>query len=186
MSALNIDKQHWLNGARRSLSPHRDARPNGLPSILVIHAISLPPGQFAGQAVEQLFLGTLDTASDPAVASLAGVRVSAHLFIRRNGELVQFVPFDERAWHAGRSHWQGLDGLNDYAVGIELEGDSQQGYTYSQYRGLAQASWALSQRYPNMTLSRTVGHEYIAPYRKEDPGPGFDWQLFAQLHTSMA
>lgn len=153
--------------------------------MLVIHAISLPPGQFSGDAVEQLFLGTLDMDRDPALASLVGVRVSAHLFIRRDGEIIQFVPFDERAWHAGRSHWQGMEGLNDYAIGIELEGDCNQSYTYSQYSRLVQVSRALSQRYPAITLQRTVGHECIAPYRKEDPGPGFDWQLLAQLQAHM-
>lgn len=173
-----IDEHHWLSNARRCLSPNQDARTSSLPSVLVMHAISLPPGQFEGDHVERLFTNTLPIGAHSSYASLKGVRVSSHLFIRRDGEIIQFVPFDRRAWHAGRSYWHGICGLNDAAIGIELEGDSAQRYTHAQYKQLSKVGRALMARYPDLTPSRMVGHALIAPYRKEDPGPGFDWQLF--------
>lgn len=173
-----VTKDHWLEGVARCLSPNRNARPVAAPSVLVIHSISLPPGQWGGHDILALFSNTLDCTRHPSFASLQGVKVSAHAIIRRDGSVVQCVPFDERAWHAGRSHWQGLDGLNDQAIGIELEGLPTVPFTLAQYRVLAAVTAALLRYYPLLTPERIVGHALIAPLRKEDPGPAFDWQLF--------
>ena len=173
-----VTKDHWLEGAARCLSSNRNARPVAAPSVLVIHSISLPPGQWGGHDILALFSNTLDCTRHPSFASLQGVKVSAHAIIRRDGSVVQCVPFDERAWHAGRSHWQGLDGLNDQAIGIELEGLPTVPFTLAQYRVLAAVTAALLRYYPLLTPERIVGHALIAPLRKEDPGPAFDWQLF--------
>lgn len=143
--------------------------------LLVIHGISLPPGRYGGDAVAALFLGTLDPATDPAYARLAGLRVSAHLFVRRDGSAVQFVPLHERAWHAGASCWAGRDRCNDYSVGIELEGCDDDAYTPAQYRTLTGLTRALQGACPSITADRIVGHADIAPGRKTDPGPRFDW-----------
>jgi len=144
-------------------------------SLLVIHAISLPPERFSGPAVMQLFTNRLDPAGHPYFAALAGVRVSAHLFIRRRGELIQFVPFSARAWHAGASHWQGRDRCNDFSIGIELEGSDHRPFTAAQMRRLRQVVAALQSAFPQITRERVVGHSDIAPGRKTDPGPWFDW-----------
>ncbi len=166
----------WLLGARQVASPNHDARPVADDiSLLVIHAISLPPERFSGPAVMQLFTNRLDPAGHPFFAALAGVRVSAHLFIRRRGELIQFVPFSARAWHAGASHWQGRDRCNDFSIGIELEGSDHRPFTAAQMRRLRQVVAALQSAFPQITRERVVGHSDIAPGRKTDPGPWFDW-----------
>ncbi|ATJ81660.1 1,6-anhydro-N-acetylmuramyl-L-alanine amidase AmpD [Halomonas beimenensis] len=176
--------QGWLEEARRVPSPNRNARPDGEISLLVLHSISLPPGRFGGDAIERLFTNRLDPAAHPFFAEIAGLEVSAHLLIRRDGECVQFVPFHERAWHAGRSRWRdgGVErrGLNDFSVGIELEGDEVTPYALAQYRTLARVTRALMARYPALTPDRITGHAHVAPLRKTDPGPAFDWAFFRQ------
>ncbi|MDR5904702.1 1,6-anhydro-N-acetylmuramyl-L-alanine amidase AmpD [Franzmannia qiaohouensis] len=174
-------REGWLDAARRLPSPNRNARPAGEVSALVLHSISLPPGEFGGGDIERLFTNRLDPAAHPYFAGIAGLRVSAHLLIRRDGECVQFVPFDERAWHAGRSRWfdpqrrcERVE-LNDFSIGIELEGDEVSAYREAQYRVLARIITALCEHYPALTPGRITGHARIAPLRKSDPGPAFDW-----------
>ncbi len=167
---------------RQLSSPHCDERPEGETiSLLVIHNISLPPGQFGSDDVEQLFMGTLDCDRHPFYAQLRGLRVSSHLFIRRDGEVLQFVPYQMRAWHAGVSRMQGRERCNDFSIGIELEGTDHQPYTDAQYLALAAVSRDIMRRFPAITLGRIVGHNDIAPGRKTDPGPAFDWPRFRQL-----
>ncbi|WP_223161997.1 1,6-anhydro-N-acetylmuramyl-L-alanine amidase AmpD [Salinicola endophyticus] len=173
-------EQHWLTQARRVPSPNANARPAGEVSAVVVHGISLPPGEFGGPAIEQLFTNTLPPTAHPYFATIAALRVSAHLLIRRDGELVQFVPFDARAWHAGRSRWRDdsgrlREGLNDFAIGIELEGTDERPYRAAQYHALVAVLATLMQHYPAITPTRLVGHAHIAPLRKSDPGPAFDW-----------
>ncbi len=166
----------WLPRVRRVASPNCDARPDPDDiSLLVIHGISLPPGRFGGPWVEALFTNTLDPGADPAFASIATLRVSAHLFVRRDGRTVQFVPLRQRAWHAGVSIFEGRERCNDYSIGIELEGTDERAYTERQYRRLAVLCRQLIQRFPAITPNRVVGHSDIAPGRKTDPGPAFDW-----------
>lgn len=172
----------WFEGARIVPSPHREPRPEGVAvDLLVIHGISLPATTFGGPWVEALFTGTLDTSAHPDFIPLAGLRVSSHLFIRRDGELVQFVGLDERAWHAGASSFDGRDNCNDYAIGIELEGCDTVPYTRSQYRVLARVTRGIRAAWPAITPGRIVGHADIAPGRKTDPGPAFDWPRFQRL-----
>ena len=175
----------WLRHVRRSLSPNRNCRPAGAQiSVLVVHGISLPAGVFGGRHVENLFLNRLDVGAHPSFADLEGLAVSAHLVIDRAGSIVQFVPFHERAWHAGRSSFQGVEDCNDFSIGIELEGTDDIPYSQGQYRSLAQVCAAVMRRYPLITRERIVGHSDIAPGRKTDPGPAFDWALFMrQLDT---
>ncbi|MFO0120440.1 MAG: 1,6-anhydro-N-acetylmuramyl-L-alanine amidase AmpD [Burkholderiales bacterium] len=169
-----IGTDGWHTRAVQRRSPHADARPAGVRvELIVIHAISLPPGRFATDAVEQLFMGTLDAQSHPALASLQGVRVSAHFFIRRSGALMQFVPVHERAWHAGASRYRGRARCNDHSVGIELDGDGRRRFTAVQYRALSGLIRSLASRLP---VRDVAGHSHIAPGRKRDPGPLFDWQ----------
>ena len=174
----------WLPRTRRAPSPNADARPEpeGV-ELIVLHNISLPPGRFGTGAVEQFFLNTLDTSSDPRFAELDGVRVSGHLFIDRRGAAVQFVPFDRRAWHAGVSSYRGRSNCNDFAIGIELEGTDQRAYTARQYARLIGAVRFLFNRYPQLSIEAIVGHNEIAPGRKTDPGRAFDWQ---RLYRGMA
>lgn len=175
----------WVN-ARRVESPNCDARPAGEVSLLLIHAISLPPGQFSGTAIEALFTNQLASDEHPFFADIAHLRVSAHLLIRRDGECVQFVDTDQRAWHAGRSCWwdahqaRWRTALNDFSVGIELEGDDHTPFTQAQYSALVEAvSWLMA-RYPQLNSARIAGHAHVAPLRKTDPGPAFDWAYFRQ------
>jgi AmpD protein len=166
----------WLPACRRIPSPNADTRPAGASvDLLVIHHISLPPGRFSGDAVVRLFTNCLDPRADPFFADLNGLRVSAHFLIRRRGELLQFVPTVDRAWHAGRSRFQGRDHCNDFSIGVELEGDGRHRFTEAQYRVLAQLSIALAARHG---LRWVAGHEDIAPGRKTDPGPLFDWNRY--------
>lgn len=175
---LRID-DHIVNGALFHPSPHKDARPiaNDI-SLLVIHGISLPAGEFGGNHIDDLFMGCLDSSAHSSFAELAGLRVSAHCFICRNGMLHQYVPFHQRAWHAGVSSWAGRERCNDFSIGIELEGTDVAPYTEEQYTTLVQLSSALLTTYPAITLDRVVGHEHIAPGRKTDPGPAFNWDDF--------
>jgi AmpD protein len=165
-----------LVGARQVLSPFCDSRPSGVvPDLVVLHGISLPPGEFGGPWIARLFTGNLPADAHPEFRERAGLRVSAHVLIRRDGEPVQFVPFNDRAWHAGRSVWQGREACNDYSIGIELEGTDDVPYEDAQYASLAQLLPVLRAAYPAITADRIVGHSDVAPGRKTDPGPSFDW-----------
>jgi len=184
-NTLSIDTTTGLLiGARQVLSPHADERPPGeQPSLLVVHGISLPAGEFGGPWIDRLFCGNLGSnltaggggGAHPDFAEIAGLRVSAHAVIRRAGEITQYVPFGARAWHAGESSYQGRAACNDYSVGIELEGADLTAYTDAQYHSLAQLIRALCAAYPTLSTERLVGHSDIAPGRKTDPGPAFDW-----------
>ncbi len=172
----------WLSNARRVESPNCDARSPAMPpELLVVHNISLPPGKFGGPYIEDLFCNRLDPAVHPFFETIAGLEVSAHLLIRRDGELVQFVSFDQRAWHAGVSCFEGRERCNDFSIGIELEGCDDQAYEAIQYQRLAEVSAVLMQYYPAITPQRMVGHCDIAAGRKTDPGAAFDWRYFRQL-----
>jgi AmpD protein len=169
----------WLPGARRVPSPNCDRRPTGSPvDLLVIHGISLPPGEFGGPWIDALFQNRLPADAHPFFAGLTDLRVSAHLLIRRDGELVQYVPLGLRAWHAGRSRFAGRTACNDFSIGIELEGTDQIPYTDPQYHCLAAVTRAILACYPEITRQRIAGHSDIAPGRKTDPGPAFDWDRY--------
>jgi len=171
-------KTDLLEGAIYQPSPHHDDRPKDtVIDMIVVHGISLPPGQFGTHAVETFFAGKLDPAEHPYFATINHLRVSAHLFIRRTGEIIQFVPFNKRAWHAGESSFMGKSHCNDFSVGIELEGTDEVPYEPAQYQSLREAIDALRQAYPMISHDRVVGHSDIAPGRKTDPGPFFDWDL---------
>lgn len=173
---VRVAADHWLEGVTRCVSPNCDARTDADDIVLlVIHNISLPPGRFGGEQVKQLFTNCLDCSGDASFEDLAGVRVSAHLFIERGGKITQFVPFDRRAWHAGLSSYRGREGCNDYSIGIELEGVDDVAYEPAQYHALAAAIATLIKRYRGLSLSGIVGHSEIAPGRKSDPGGAFDW-----------
>ena len=170
---MRFDAAGWLSGVRRIVSPNHDARPRRMPvSLLVIHSISLPPDEFGGHDIERLFTNTLDCGAHPYYAGLQGLRVSSHFLIRRDGAIVQFVPCDRRAWHAGVSNWQGRGRCNDFSIGIELEGCDSQPFDERQYRALIRLTRRLRRRYPVRDIA---GHADIAPGRKTDPGPFFDW-----------
>jgi N-acetyl-anhydromuramoyl-L-alanine amidase len=165
-----------LEGARQVLSPHHDARPDGMAvDLLVIHNISLPPGEFGGPWIEQLFNGHLPAAAHPYFATIHGMRVSAHVLVRRDGEIVQFVPFHRRAWHAGASQFEGRAGCNDFSIGIELEGADEIAFEDAQYDSTRQVIEALLAAYPALSPTHVVGHSDVAPGRKTDPGAAFDW-----------
>lgn len=171
----------WLEDARRVPSPHCDCRPDDeSPSLLVVHNISLPPGEFGGSWIDALFTGTLDPHAHPFFAEIVHLRVSAHCLIRRDGEVVQYVPFNKRAWHAGVSCYQQRERCNDFSIGIELEGTDTLAYTEAQYQQLANVTRALIEYYPAIADNMT-GHSDIAPERKTDPGPAFDWAKFRAL-----
>jgi N-acetyl-anhydromuramoyl-L-alanine amidase len=164
--------------ARQVPSPNQDARPPGASiDLVVVHGISLPPGEFGGPWVERLFTNSLPKGQHPFFATIADLKLSAHLFIRRDGEFVQFVPFHARAWHAGASVWQHRVACNDFSVGIELEGADDVRYTDAQYRRLIDAIAALGRAYGTLAADAVTGHSDIAPGRKTDPGPLFDWPL---------
>lgn len=174
-----------LNAARLAPSPNCDDRPAGVAiDLIVIHGISLPPGDFGGPWIEALFTNQLDPAAHSYFAALAGLRVSAHLLIRRDGELVQYAPFHRRAWHAGESMYAGRRRCNDFSIGIELEGADDLPYDDRQYPLLAAVIHALWQAYPTITPDRLTGHADIAPGRKTDPGPAFDWTRLRRLLAS--
>jgi AmpD protein len=168
-----LDAEGWLMGARRFPSPNCDQRPEGeTVTLVVIHNISLPPGQFGGPGVIELFTNRLDPAAHPYYETIRGLRVSAHFLIRRDGELIQFVSCSRRAWHAGVSSWRGRERCNDFSVGIELEGSDETPFTDPQYAALNDLLAALRAVHP---IADVVGHSDIAPGRKTDPGPCFDW-----------
>jgi len=185
---LRINAKGLIDGGRYIPSPNRDARPAGAAiELLVIHHISLPPGRFGGPGIVELFTNRLDAQAHPFYAAVADMKVSAHFLVRRGGELIQFVPCGARAWHAGASSWKGRGRCNDFSVGIELEGTGEVRYTRSQYRRLARLTRALLDRYP---IADIVGHSDIAPGRKQDPGPSFEWArlraLIGRAHATKA
>jgi AmpD protein len=182
-STLHIDTgTGLLLAARQVLSPHWDARPAGvLPDLLVVHGISLPEGEFGGPWIDRLFCGNLPATAHPSFGEIAALRVSAHVLIRRDGECTQYVPFGERAWHAGRSSYGEREACNDFSIGIELEGADTLPYESAQYQVLAQLIRALCAAYPGLSTQRVVGHADIAPGRKSDPGPAFDWARLRSL-----
>ena len=187
---LHVIDHQWLARVRRVISPNADERPSGAEiELVVIHCISLPPGEFGTGMVEKLFTNTLTESvewhADPRLHDLQGIEVSSHLFIDRKGRATQFVPFHQRAWHAGASSWRGRARCNDFSIGIELEGTEERLYTAAQYRRLGSVIRALFVSYPRLGLDSLVGHSEIAPQRKTDPGPSFDWsRLFANACLS--
>ncbi len=169
-------EQGWFVGARRVPSPNFGPRPEDcVPELLVVHNISLPPGDYSGNCVEQLFTNCLDWDEHPYFDGIRGLEVSSHLLIRRDGELIQFVSFDDRAWHAGESCYRGRGNCNDFSIGIELEGTDDEPYQPVQYDVLLAVTAALLTHYSELSIERIAGHSDIAPGRKTDPGPAFDW-----------
>ena len=177
---MNIIKG-WLSESTKLESPNTDKQPNsGDVSLLVIHNISLPPEQFGGPFIGQLFSNCLDGSEHPYFADICHLKVSSHLLIDRDGEITQFVPFDQRAWHAGVSEFEGRSSCNDFSIGIELEGSDNIPYTDTQYAALAKVTALLLAHYPAITSQRIVGHSDIASGRKTDPGPAFDWLRYKE------
>jgi AmpD protein len=167
-----------LHGARQVRSPNCDERPGGTAiELIVIHGISLPPGEFGGPWLDALFTNTLDPEAHPYFRVIAAQRVSAHLLVRRNGSVIQYVPLTKRAWHAGVSSYRGRERCNDFSIGIELEGTDEEPYTAAQYAVLGGLLSELRSAYPGIPADAVVGHSDIAPGRKTDPGPVFDWTL---------
>lgn len=172
----------WYTQARRLHSPNYNVRPDPDDiSLLVIHNISLPPGEFGGDAVERFFMNALPSKEHPYFNDIAHLNVSAHCYIRREGEVIQFVPFHLRAWHAGQSCYGGRENCNDYAIGIELEGTDTEPYTELQYQALVLLTRSLMRTYPQISFGRITAHSAIAPGRKTDPGPAFDWAYYSSL-----
>lgn len=172
----------WLGGVRYLASPNHDERPENTPvSLLVIHSISLPPEEFGGPWIDRLFTNSINTRAHAYFNEISDLRVSAHALIRRNGEIIQYVPFDKRAWHAGESEFDGRSNCNDFSIGIELEGSDSQSFETIQYKILAEITALLMAQYPDITPQRIAGHSDIAPGRKTDPGPNFDWNTYRSL-----
>ncbi len=175
-----------IEGARFVPSPNCDARPPGVdPEVLILHAISLPPGQFGGPGIEQLFCNLLDPTEHPYYREIVQLRVSAHLLITRSGELLQFVPLHLRAWHAGQSQCEGRTRVNDFSIGVELEGCDDELFEDAQYRTLAELTADVLQAYAAITPARIYGHSDISPGRKTDPGPRFDWARYRASFAPM-
>jgi AmpD protein len=178
---MRIGSNGRAAGARYVASPNCDARPPGTAiSLLVLHSISLPPGRYGGDAVERLFTNRLDPRAHPYFRGIARLRVSAHFLVRRDGALVQFVPVQRRAWHAGLSRWRGAERCNDFSVGVELEGTDRAPFSDAQYRCLARLTRALAARWP---LRACAAHSDVAPGRKTDPGARFDWARWLAAHA---
>ena len=175
-SSYSIDDAGWCRNARRGVCSNFDVRPEGTEiSLLVVHNISLPPGEFGGRYIEDLFANRLDCDAHPYFAQLRGLRVSAHFLIRRDGELLQFVSTLDRAWHAGASNFNGRERCNDFSIGIEMEGTDTDDYCDAQYATLAAVTATLLRAHP---ITDVCGHQHISPERKTDPGPCFDWMHF--------
>jgi len=189
MSVFEIDQNSGLvESARSCPSPNQDARPDGVEmNLIIVHSISLPPGKFGGPEIEQLFTNCLDWDSHDYFGEIRGLKVSSHLLIRRDGELVQFVPFTERAWHAGDSCFQGRSNCNDSSIGIELEGEDELSYDDRQYDTLISLLTAMLKAYPSLSARRIAAHSDVSPGRKTDPGPAFDWlRLYDGLSRELA
>lgn len=180
---MQIDlKTGLLSEARQQPSPNYDIRPDLTEiGLIVVHGISLPPGEFGGDYIDQLFCNELNPEEHAYFEEIAHLRVSSHLLIRRNGEIVQYVPFTQRAWHAGVSTFQGKECCNDFSIGIELEGDDETPYTDIQYLVLRDVTRTLIDTYPGLNEQLIAGHSDIAPGRKTDPGPAFDWEYFHEI-----
>jgi N-acetyl-anhydromuramoyl-L-alanine amidase len=180
---LAIDVQSGLLlEARQVDSPNHDERPGAAaPDLIIVHGISLPPGEYGEAWIDRLFTNTLPPAAHPYFAQIAELKVSSHLLIRRTGELVQYVPFHMRAWHAGASSYCGRERCNDFSIGIEMEGADESAYEPEQYRRLSDAILSLCLAYPSLSLDRIVGHSDVAPGRKTDPGSAFDWERLRAL-----
>ena len=163
----------WWHKARRCESPNFGARPAGMAvDLVLVHSISLPPGEYGGDAIERLFTNRLDWDANPYYSQIRGMQVSAHFLVRRDGQLLQFVSCDDRAWHAGESRWRGRSGCNDFSIGVELEGLEGAAFELPQYKALTALVKVLARHYP---IAALAGHEHVAPGRKQDPGPGFEW-----------
>jgi len=172
----------WLADVRHVLSPNCDERPADCEiSLIVVHGISLPPGEYGGPWIEDLFLNRLDAGAHPYFEQIGDLRVSSHVLIRRDGEVVQYVPFTKRAWHAGESCYNERQACNDFAIGIELEGQDDEPYESVQYQKLAELIRVLRDRFPGINAGGVVGHNDVAPGRKTDPGPAFDWARLRRL-----
>lgn len=177
-------KKGWLDAVQTIVSPNYNQRPSDEVSLLVIHNISLPPAEFGGEDIIRLFTNELKKEQYPDIYNLT---VSSHFLIRRGGEIIQFVSMDDRAWHAGVSNFQGRENCNDFSIGIELEGADSMAYTDAQYHALVELTQLIQAHYPLITKARITGHEHIAPGRKTDPGPAFDWErYFAALEGNHA
>lgn len=177
--------RHWLTNITHTPSPNFDERPDPTDiSLLVVHCISLPPGEFGNDYVDRLFCNRLDPDEHPYFKDIYQLTVSAHLLIKRDGSCIQYVPFDKRAWHAGKSCYEGRERCNDFSIGIELEGTEFVEYTDRQYEQLAETIRILLGTYPNLSAQRITGHSDIAPGRKTDPGAFFDWQKLRKLLNS--
>lgn len=177
----------WLQGVCALPSANADERPSEVPiDMLIVHCISLPPGQYGTGHIADFFCNRLDVEAHPYFAEIAALRVSAHVLISRKGAITQFVPFHRRAWHAGQSCWQGRRACNDFSIGVELEGSEQDPYTTAQYQTLATLTTLLQDTYPSLTQDRILGHSDVAPGRKTDPGPAFDWSRFRRLLKDLA
>jgi len=182
--AITIDSDGIASGAAFIASPNCDDRPpDSAIELLIVHAISLPPGQFGGCAIEDLFLNRLDRSAHPYYASIADLKVSAHFLVKRDGALLKFVSCAKRAWHAGASSWKGRSRCNDFSVGIELEGGDELAFEPAQYETLLRLTAALRDRYP---ITDMVGHSDVAPGRKTDPGPHFEWARYRALTAAGA
>jgi AmpD protein len=177
IDAMHIDRATGLAArTRQVLSPNFNDRPDGVvPELIVVHGISLPPGDYGGPWIDRMFVGGLPADAHPYFRDLAGRHLSAHALIRRDGEIVQYVPFHRRAWHAGHSEYRGRTACNDFSIGIELEGTDEAPYQAAQYESLVKLIRALLETYPTLSREHIVGHSDIAPGRKTDPGPHFDW-----------
>ncbi len=179
---LRVDEEGWLTGVRRVPSPNCDDRPPDTPiDLLVVHAISLPPGIYGGDYIDEFFTNRLHADAHPYFRTIEPLRVSAHVVIKREGKVIQYVPFHRRAWHAGMSEFQGRRSCNDFSIGIELEGRNEDSYEEMQYGVLAELSKLIMRVWPGIALERIVGHCDIAPGRKTDPGPAFDWGRLKRL-----
>ena len=179
LARISVDRAGIVRAASQIPSPNCDERPEGTPiTLLVLHGISLPPGEFGGPGIVELFTNRLDPAAHPYYRKIAKLRVSSHFLIRRDGALVQFVPCEKRAWHAGESSWRGRHGCNDFSIGIELEGTDDSPYETAQYSTLSRLSRGLSRRYGITDAAR---HSDVAPGRKTDPGESFDWARYRRM-----
>lgn len=182
MTAFEIDSTGWLKSADVVASPNFDARPENVDiKLVVVHGISLPPGEFGGGYIQQFFCNRLDTSKHQYFSEICEMQVSAHCLIERGGGIVQFVSFLDRAWHAGQSNWHGEENCNNFSIGIELEGTDEMDYDESQYRHLAKLIECLRATYSGIEADAICGHSDIAPGRKTDPGPSFDWSQLNEL-----
>ncbi len=179
-------EQGWLDSVSRVVSPNYNQRPKDTNvNTIIIHSISLPPGQYGGQEVSDFFVNQLESDKHPYFQQIAHLQVSAHVLIKRTGELIQYVNFNERAWHAGQSSFMGEENCNDFSIGIELEGTDSSSFTVAQYEQLTLLVMALMKQYRQISLDRIIGHSDIAPGRKTDPGTGFDWHEWKQKLMNM-